>query len=58
MIINMDNSSLDNKKNNSKYSPIFGMFDPLIVEKKLYDDAEAHALKCICELFENISLFY
>ena len=36
----------------------FGIFDAIVGEVKWYDDSESHALKCICELFGNISFFY
>ena len=36
----------------------FGIFDPVIGEVQWYDGAASHALKYICELFGNISLFY
>ena len=35
-----------------------GIFDSLIGEGQWYDDAESHALKCICELFEKNWLLY
>ena len=36
----------------------FGIFDPVIGEGQLYDDAESYVLKSICELFGNISFLY
>ena len=36
----------------------FGIFYPLFGEKKWYDDAASHALKCICGSFGNIFFLY
>ena len=36
----------------------FGIFWPLIGEGWWYDDAASHSIKCICELFGNISFLY
>ena len=58
MILNMEQSSLENQNKNSKYSSVFVIFGPVIGEGQWYDDASSKGLKCICELFGNILFFY
>ena len=58
MIISMEHSYLDTHSNNSKHGPIFGIFDPIIGERQWYDKIVSQALKCICELFGNITFFH
>ena len=43
----MEHSSLENQNNNSIHSNIFGIFDPIIVEGKLYDELASKDLICM-----------